>query len=84
MGVLVSGMGVGYLSKRWKRSSSDGSMGSEGWPLAGFVASQWNPKMHRCMTMSVYMTNEHGIFFKHFFELKGQKGWKKYSKRAGF
>ncbi len=28
MGVLVSGMGVGYLSKRWKRSSSDGSMGS--------------------------------------------------------
>lgn len=30
MGVLVSGMGVGYLSKRWKRSSSDGSMGSEG------------------------------------------------------
>lgn len=29
MGVLVSGMGVGYLSKRWKRSSSNGSMGSD-------------------------------------------------------
>lgn len=34
MGVLVSGMGVGYLSKRWKRSSSDGSMGSLGGGLA--------------------------------------------------
>lgn len=39
MGVLVSGMGVGYLSKRWKRSSSDGSMGSERGPLqvTGFL-----------------------------------------------
>lgn len=33
MGVLVSGMGVGYLSKRWKRSSSDGSTGSKVGPL---------------------------------------------------
>lgn len=33
MGVLVSGMGVGYLSKRWKRSSSEGSTGSEMEPL---------------------------------------------------
>lgn len=42
MGALVSGMGVGYLSKRWKRSSSDGSMGSGTWSvMVARVFEEW-------------------------------------------
>lgn len=62
MGVLVSGMGVGYLSKRWKWSSSDGSIGSGGGGVVGLTGPGCLGMIHEiipcneCVIMRIYIS----------------------------